>query len=361
MASRWRPDKADGVDQAVVWISRALMDLGSQVEIWEASKRHRKVGFRNTEEGIRVWELPIRAEGFRIPSETREFVSRESEQVRVVHFHSCFVAANTQMARILRCPYVVTPHGGYSRFRMKLRGALRKWVFFILFSRPYLENAAFVHVLSELEREAIADLCAQRRFVVATSGCVDFPESQAPWRDAGSGRRLLFIGRLDVDCKGLDRALHAFSVTAGPADHFTIAGPDFRRGMSKLQRMAQSFGITDRTTIRAGVFGSEKQRLMADSDIFVQLSRWDGVPLTPIEAMGIGRPILVTPETNLANYVADADAGWVAKGDCTDGMGECLRSTQSDLYKKGLNARQLVETEFQWSKTAERLLMAYPA
>jgi glycosyltransferase involved in cell wall biosynthesis len=348
------------VDQAVAWTSRALVELGCEVEIWEASPRHRKIGFRDAERGIRVCELPVSAQGFVIPRQTQEFVVRESARLQVAHFHSCFVPANVRLAPLLRCPYVVTPHGGYSRFRMRLRGVVRKWAFFTLFSRRYLERAAFVHVLSELEKEAVMDLCAQRRFVVATSGCIGFPAVPAPWREPDAGRRLVFIGRLDVDCKGLDRAVQAFAATSEKADHLTLAGPDFRGGTQQLRGLAEQLQIADRVTIRDGVFGEEKQRLIAESDVFIQLSRWEGVPLTPIEAMGLGRPLLVTPETNLANYVSSAEAGWVAKEpDCVTAMRESLRASLPELHAKGANARRLVETEFQWRTTARRLLEGY--
>ncbi|EDY21968.1 glycosyl transferase group 1 [Chthoniobacter flavus Ellin428] len=360
VVSRWRPDRADGVDQAVAWTSRALVNLGCEVEIWEASPRHHRLGFREAESGIRVCELPVLAKGFVIPPVTREFVVRESQRLQVAHFHSCFVPANVRLAPLLRCPYVITPHGGYSRFRMWLRGAVRKWIFFWLFSRRYLERAAFVHVLSDLEKEAVMDLCAQRRFVVATSGCIGFPPAPAPWRETGVGRRLLFIGRLDVDCKGLDRAVQAFAAASEKDDHLTLAGPDFRGGRNELQGMVGQLQIADRVTIRDGAFGDEKQQLIAASDVFIQLSRWEGVPLTPIEAMGLGRPLLVTPETNLANYVTNADAGWVAdEADCVAGMRASLRTPVSELLAKGAHARRLVETEFQWNTTAQRLLDGY--
>jgi glycosyltransferase involved in cell wall biosynthesis len=360
VVSRWRPDRADGVDQAVAWTSRELVALGCQVEIWEASPRYRKIARRDAENGIVVHELPVRAQGFIVPAGTREFVAKESPKMDVAHFHSCFVPANVRLAPLLRCPYVVTPHGGYSRFRMRLRGVMRKWAFFLLFSKNYLERAAFVHVLSSLERDAVEDLCRQRRFVVATSGCIGFPTAPMPWDNTKRGRCVLFIGRLDVNCKGLDRTLLAFATESGTTDQLILAGPDFRGGAGDLRELARKLGVIDRVEIRGGVFGDEKKRLIRESDVFVQLSRWEGVPLTPIEAMGAGRPVLVTPATNLADYVAAGDAGWVARDeDCRAAMRECLQASSAELHEKGTKARQVVESQFQWRHTAERLIEGY--
>ena len=360
VVSRWRPDRADGVDQAVTHLSRELVKLGCVIQIWEVSPRYRTIQSREAEPGIVVYELPVQVKGFVIPAETRQFIERQSASLDVAHFHSCFVPANVLFARLLKCPYVITPHGGYSRFRMRLRGYLRKSIFFALFSRRYLEGAAFVHVLSSVEQEAVAELCGQRRFVVATSGCIGFPPAPIPWGTPHPGRHLLFIGRLDVACKGLDRAINAFASESRDGDRLTIAGPDFRGGAEKLRHMAERSGVADRVTIRGGAFGEEKTRLISESDVFVQLSRWEGVPLTPIEAMGIGRPVLVTPATNLADYVATAEAGWVAlEEDCRAAMRECLRASEAELHAKGANARRLAETQFQWRTTAGRIYEGY--
>src|SRR5206468_2231239 len=134
--------------------------------------------------------------------------------------------------------------------------------------------------------------------------------TRAP-RSAAEGRHLVFLGRFAIAHKGLDRLVRAFERAAGPRDRLTLAGKDFRGGLAPLRRLVEASPIRDRITIEGPAFGAAKYELFQRADVFVHLSRWEGLPLTIVEALAFGVPVLVSPETNAGEYVAAYDAGWV--------------------------------------------------
>jgi glycosyltransferase involved in cell wall biosynthesis len=62
------------------------------------------------------------------------------------------------------------------------------------------------------------------------------------------------------------------------------------------------------------VFGREKEALLDSAFVFVHTSRWEGMPFAVIEALATGCPVLVTPATNLGDYVEGFGAGVVVDG-----------------------------------------------
>ncbi len=88
------------------------------------------------------------------------------------------------------------------------------------------------------------------------------------------------------------------------------------------------------------------------------------MPFALLEAMAIGRPVLITPGTNLAEEVSAAGAGVIVDGNI-DAIAEGLRRiaglSDKSLDDMGLCARQLSKTKFSWPKVVGELCSEYRA
>ena len=361
---RWRPESANGVDRTIVSLARSFVGLGHSVTIWQPTRNRRCIVQETPERGINLVHLPIGPLGLSLPAESRKFIKKEQTDFDIAHFHSVFTPSNCCIARFLNIPYTVTPHGGYSPASIRNRGFIKKHFFLGLYERRFLEAAAFIHVLSERERSDVSLLCRQKSFLIAPNGHT--LEEGIPPTLSNAGKRdrkiirFLFLGRLSLAHKGLDRMLKSFSLVKNKNFSLTIAGPDFRGGRTKLERMARELGLESQISFMEPVFGKEKWQLVAESDISVHLSRWEGMPFSILEAMGASKPVLLTPETNLADYVSRANAGWVASSAHPEhAIEKCLNASESELLEKGGNARRLIEHDFSWSKIAAKMLAEY--
>lgn len=103
------------------------------------------------------------------------------------------------------------------------------------------------------------------------------------------GRRYLAIGRL-MPQKNFALLLEAFAAMAGPADRLTILGEGPDR--AALEARMAALGIADRVAMPGHV--SDLKPWLAESDVFVMSSLFEGVPAVIIEVLAAGLPIVAT-------------------------------------------------------------------
>lgn len=128
-----------------------------------------------------------------------------------------------------------------------------------------------------------------------------------------------------------------------PAHHFDA--PRLLRSRRKLEALFAKLGISDAVEFRGPVHGEEKLELLAGARLFVHTSRWEGLPPVVLGAMALGRPVLVTPGTGMADTVGSAEAGFVVEADpraIAEGLAAALDRPTAELNAIGENARRLV-------------------
>ena len=363
----YKPDSANGVDKTIVGLVRHLLAQGIDIEVWHPTHRTETVRERK-EDGITICDIPVSRIGKGLcflSREAKRFASDRASSVEILHFHSVFMRENLQLSK-LGIPYVVTPHGGYDRLILRGRNRLGKAIWFKLWERSYLRKARMIHAVSLPEREAIANLRLDVPVRYIPNGIDDAifdRKAEAPSRRSD----LLYLGRLALDQKGLDLLVQGYAKARAKMPEMprlVMAGPDFRGGRAELTAMARALDIADRVDFVGPVYGEEKWRLLSQAKIFIHVSRWEGMPFALLEAMAIGRPVLITPGTNLAEDVSAAGAGVIVDGSI-DAIAEGLRRvaglSDSSLDDMGLCARQLSKTKFSWPKVVGELCSAYRA
>lgn len=132
-------------------------------------------------------------------------------------------------------------------------------------------------------------------------------------------KHLLFVGRLDMDQKGGDLLLDAYSRVAsaqnGRVPPLLVVGdgPDRK----KMEKMTGSLGISRRVQFRGRIEGPEKYRLMASSYAVLMPSRYETFGMVAAESLATGTPVVsfdigplrevVGGEANGARLVAPYD------------------------------------------------------
>ncbi|MEL6651275.1 MAG: glycosyltransferase, partial [Bacteroidota bacterium] len=175
---------------------------------------------------------------------------------------------------------------------------------------------------------------------------------------------LSFCGRLDARTKGLDllfAALQAHQEQGGYCQLWIIGDGEDRQW---LEQEAIDRQIQDRVVFWGSQYGNEKLNLLAHSDAFVHTSRNEGMPTGVLEAAGMGLPCILSPETNLASIFADAQAGWKAAPNTVEAIADALHQVEQawetqQIKQLGQNAQNLIKTEFNWKRIADRVMAAY--
>jgi glycosyltransferase involved in cell wall biosynthesis len=123
-------------------------------------------------------------------------------------------------------------------------------------------------------------------FAVEDDGIQDFP---APNASRTERFRIVFVGTLEVEYKGVDVLIAAFArcLLAGLDAELTIIGTG--RQKPQLESMARRLRLFDRLTFLGPLAAGEAIRRHLDaSDLFVLPSRVEGLPRSLVEAMARG-------------------------------------------------------------------------
>src|SRR5205823_544127 len=133
---------------------------------------------------------------------------------------------------------------------------------------------------------------------------IDVPDRGRPGHRTSqlSTKRIVFLGRLAIDHKGLDLLMEGYAHLVrdhGRESQLIIAGPDFRSGRAKLETLAASLLPEQCVQFLGPMFGGEKEALLRSAWVFVHTSRWEGMPSAVLEALAVGCPVVLTAATNL--------------------------------------------------------------
>lgn len=141
----------------------------------------------------------------------------------------------------------------------------------------------------------------------------------------GSDRRVWFCPARLEPFKGLDVLL---PLLAGLPVTLVVAGTGTQQ--PELERLARAHALDVRFVGQAPE--AEMVALYAASDLFVLPSRRDPNPLTPIEALAAGVPVLVSERAGNVDEVVAGDAGWRFDPERAEDMVPLLRrlATMSD-------------------------------
>jgi glycosyltransferase involved in cell wall biosynthesis len=274
----------------------------------------------------------------------------------LVCIHSVFVWQNWLVCGLLGGAWITTPNGGYSPGQLKYKSFFRKKMALFFFEKRMLENALAVHTLSKNETSQVLAIAPRATCITAPNGCRGVM-TKIVNNEKSNTRRLLFIGRISIIHKGLDRLFDALNLIG--CEHpwvLDVIGPGSEADISLLRSRIKNSCVLDRINFRGPLYGEDKMKILLMSDIFVHLSRWEGMPFSVVEALAAGKPVLITRGTNMADLVSKHQAGWIAED---VSIGYALRSVitsgQAILNEYGKNALRLVETDLSWDSVGDAL------
>jgi glycosyltransferase involved in cell wall biosynthesis len=238
---------------------------------------------------VRAW--PRRSDYFFAPSLPSAIRAARPDLVHCQSYHT-FVAPMTMLTALrASIPYVVTLHSGghASRMRMRLRPL------HVRLLRPLLLRARALIAVSAFE----ADLFARRlgvapeRFTVIPSG-IDLPPVANPAPPVDP-TLILSIGRLE-SYKGHDRVIAALPALRRrrPGTRLRIVGSGPYE--AQLRLLASRLGVADAVVIEpiAGDDRGKLAELLSRTAVVTALSEYESQGLAVQEAIGLGRPVVVT-------------------------------------------------------------------
>jgi glycosyltransferase involved in cell wall biosynthesis len=228
--------------------------------------------------------------------------------------------------RLLGIPVVFTAHGwtfaeGVSETRRK---------FYRLAERVAAPLATRIITVSRQDRDfALAAGVGTRAQIVAVpNGMADLPAScrASPENEPV---RLIMVARYEAqkDHRTLIRALA--SIADRPWTMELVGGGP---GEPALRSLIERHGLSDRVAVH-GLRGDVTERL-AESQAFVLISNWEGLPRSILEAMRAGLPVVASDVGGVREAVVEGQTGYlVPRGDGA-GLAERLAALLEDPARR---------------------------
>jgi len=231
--------------------------------------------------------------------------------------------------------------------------------------RHVFTGAVRVVVLSGEWREWVTQTMPGTRVLVIPN-CVRLPALPARRRQGEAGETvLLFMGRIGRR-KGIYDLLHALSILRrerGVAFRLQVGGDG---EVERARDLAERLGIGKAVCFKGWLRGQAKDEAFREADLYVLPSYNEGLPMSVLEAMSFGLPVVTTPVGGTGSVVTDGDDGYlVAPGDIhalADRL-QLLIENRALRCRMGRAARQTIEQRFsgkvvcaQWAGLYRELL-----
>lgn len=251
----------------------------------------------------------------------------------IVIFEEFFKTEFIRIALILqkrKIPYVIVPRCQMTEKYLQNK-KIKKIIASIVFFRHFARSAKSVHFLSDQEK-LDSEKYYKGNYYIAANG-IDIKEDIA--YPNNSNKIGIFIGRYSVWQKGLDIFTEAVSIAKEELKNagikFVMYGPESPSGSAKdAIALVEKYNIGDLVEVRGAVFDKEKENVLRNADFFFHTSRFEGMPMSVLEALSYGLPCLVTQGSNLREVVEENQAGWGAD-DTVESVVQGLRRMVHDL------------------------------
>lgn len=317
-----------GAETMCETLTYALKDLGHQVRVVSLYDQPTPISRRMEAAGVPVTYLDKKP-GLDLSMVTKLRAIFREEKPEVVHTHlDCikYAVPAAKLAGVKRCIHTV-----HSVADKEAEGTLQKVTNRFFYQRGWSLPVA----LSQEVRRSVAavyHLPAERVPVVMNG--IDLSRYQPRPREISGGPcRLVHVGRMDTP-KNQERLLYAFRQVGDvcPSTRLTLVGDGALR--PRLEALTGELGLNE-TVVFAGM-QADVRPFLAEGDIFLLSSDYEGIPMTIIEAMAMGLPIVSTAVGGVPDLVEDQKTGLLTPCDAQALAAAILRLTEDPSLRHTL-------------------------
>ena len=331
--------------------------IAAVVSVWDQGGLFEREGVRylaTHAEGSRASKMRMALAGFWLTA-----LACLTERPAVVHAHCASHASFFRKSLLLliarRCGArtVFQLHGGGFRdFATNESGPLARW-----WIRHTLEASSVVIALSDGWAAFVAGFAPKAKVRVVPNS-VDVASLSSGFVEEPG--RILFLGRADTP-KGVYDLLAAVAALAPAYPQIRLAvGGD--GDLALLRTRAAQLGVEERLEVLGWLGAQDKADQLARASVFCLPSHAEGLPMAMLEAMAVGKAVVVSRAGGIPEAVADGDNGLLVPPRDVQALAAALsRLLPDEVLRRriGARARQTVAEKYSTSVVCDKLSGVY--
>jgi len=319
---------------------------------------------------IRSPGLPLADTGFYLSLRYSREAKKLLQSMDVVHVHHPFLSGRLALhyCRPLHIPIVFTNHTRYDLYAQAYLPMVPEEISESLL-QAYMPSfceavdlvispsAGMEKVLRQLDVTSPVEIVPNGVDLQPFYQATPLPRAQQGFAD--DDLLLVYSGRLAPE-KNLDFLLHAFAGVAQAVDstYLLLLGSGARR--NALEKAARDLEIADRVHFVGMVAYDQLPAYLAMCDAFVTASVTEVHPLSVIEGMGAGLPVMGIHSPGVADCVQDGVTGFLAYDDLAAFTAKLTRlCLDDDLRRRMGEAARQASTNFAIERTTKMMLTHY--
>ncbi len=287
------------------------------------------------------------------------------------HLSHIWNVRNYLIARSLvrrNTPYLITPHdsyvygGEYNENRPLIKRLYRAG-FVSVFDKYVLDHAQIVHALTDHCVPSLR-LITNTPIIVVENQIADTNISLSV---SSLKPQVCFIGRFNIVQKGIDLALKAFAAFkeggGSSGVRFVLVGPSNEQASEAVRSMCEDLKLTigEDIILTGKVSESERNSMLGESKVYMQLSRYEGFGLSVGQALSSCKPVIISTGIPIGKTIGLHQAGYVVNNaqEAAEALHKIFSMSQPAYLEMALNARRCYEQEFHPEVIKPKLIQLY--
>lgn len=256
------------------------------------------------------------------------------------------------LSKILKIPCIFTVHGcnNLDLRPRSIPGMIEK---FLLLQIPY----TYIITVSR----NFLKYTHKKNISIIPNGVTTLEKIPMRKRKSASGRfSLLFVGRLEP-VKGIDILLKSMIVLAKKIHKVRLLLVGNGSLKQEIIKKIKKYHIQHHVFLLGELTGKKLNRLYKSADVFVLPSLSEGQPITILEALATGLPVVVTNVGDNHLIVKHNVNGYlIPPNDINATINALVRLYSSPYIRKmGVNGYNLVKTNYGWEGVVKKTFLVY--
>ncbi len=286
------------------------------------------------------------------------------DKPELVHIHSSFGPSFYRklpfiyMASWARLPIINHIHGAdFDQFYVNADDKKKNWI------KKVYNKCSVLIALSEEWKQRLNQIVDEDKIAVIENYSIIHEDALKDRLNRRCNNKVLFLGELGKRKGCYDIPKVAELVTKEiPNVKFVLCGAGSQNDETAIKELFQANGTINNVEFPGWVRDTKKDKVLREADIFFLPSYNEGMPMSILDAMGYGLPVVSTNVGGIPKIVHDDKNGWCCEPGDAEAFAKALIrlfSNQEELMKCSRESYEIVRKGYSLEAHLEKLIYIY--